>query len=502
MFLGWGRVFLRQGGQDPVPEKNRALRVSRSARRRVVKTHTVRAQERARPWYMDFSRVSYVPATVRAVKCRYFSGMRNFVKLSLVPIALIALSSLCVLNASAQGSPKAKPPASSATHQTRIMSAEDIARDYLPGVVTLLCEDGANASQGSGFFVRPGVVATNLHVVQFRQRGGVLLGDAQQSTEPTWWVAEVLAVDEKADLALLSVPEAAQSSLPRIPLASASASLRVGERIYALGSPLGLSGSISEGIVSANPRSDGDTSFIQISAPISHGSSGGPVVNERGEVIGVAVGSTEGGQNLNFAVPVSKLVALLRTIDQPKRDTARPVGPLQHAWRATPAIARAMGLNADGSANASAVAAANAADSMDDSDEVPSLSNNDYILVGPSLAEIKATAQYHLDQDASLSGLRLTGVGTNCQPGKCILTVTEVGSGVSASSCREFFFYAPQCAKTGEIRGNIAKYRDYEVLLVFKVIWGGNPVAIGAVSEIHWLDKTGKMVAFVTFEGT
>jgi tetratricopeptide (TPR) repeat protein len=83
-----------------------------------------------------------------------------------------------------------------------------------------------------------------------------------------------------------------------------------GETVFAIGNPEGLEKSISAGIVAANREIDG-RSLIQITAPISHGSSGGPVLNSAGEVIGVSVGMLQEGQNLNFAIPIAKVKALL-----------------------------------------------------------------------------------------------------------------------------------------------------------------------------------------------
>jgi hypothetical protein len=113
----------------------------------------------------------------------------------------------------------------------------------------------------------------------------------------------VVRTDGKEDLALLRVEERVMR-----PLTLAHTTVAVGDVVYVVGNPQGLEGTFSQGIVSALRGN----SFVQITAPISHGSSGGPVLNARGEVIGVAVGAIEEGQNLNFAIPVAKLVALLK----------------------------------------------------------------------------------------------------------------------------------------------------------------------------------------------
>jgi hypothetical protein len=173
----------------------------------------------------------------------------------------------------------------------------------MPGVVTIVCESASDNVQGSGFFVRPGVVATNFHVVRGMIRGGIVPTTDPPTETPKWYVAEVLAVDEKADLALLAVPDAVVDHLPVLPLVARVSDILVGQKVFALGSPLGLTGTISEGIVSASLRIEGESSFVQISAPISQGSSGGPLFNQFGEVIGVTTAIITGGQNINLAIP-------------------------------------------------------------------------------------------------------------------------------------------------------------------------------------------------------
>jgi hypothetical protein len=166
-------------------------------------------------------------------------------------------------------------------------------------------------------------VVTNFHVIEDCVRGVVRAIDGRK--EPLS-VTEVVAYDKNADLAILRVPEGA--SIAPLPLASRP--VETGEPVYALGNPEGLSGSLSDGLVSNARRSDGTRDLIQISAPISHGSSGGPVVNSRGQVIGVAVGSIEKGQNLNFAIPVSSVRLLLTAAG---RDVERvAASKLEGAW--------------------------------------------------------------------------------------------------------------------------------------------------------------------------
>jgi hypothetical protein len=190
------------------------------------------------------------------------------------------------------------------SHQTANVAAREIARKAFPSVVLLLMEDagGQPLSLGSGFFVRPKIVVTNVHVVKGAAMGyAKLVG--QQEKYP---VAGILAGDPQTDLVLLSIEKA---GAPELPLAD-SASVSVGDDVYAVGNPEGLEGTFSQGVVSGIRRM-GDQSLFQITAAISPGSSGGPVLNEQGRVIAIATATFEEGQNLNFAVPSQYLAPLL-----------------------------------------------------------------------------------------------------------------------------------------------------------------------------------------------
>ncbi|MEO1370699.1 MAG: trypsin-like peptidase domain-containing protein, partial [Acidobacteriota bacterium] len=153
------------------------------------------------------------------------------------------------------------------------------------------------------------LVATNRHVIDRAFRMVAVLEDGSEVT-----VDAVLAEDAEHDLALVRVQDGAR------PLPLFRGQVEVGESVAVIGSPLGLAGTLSTGVVSAYRQEglEGGTlpgPLIQISAPISPGSSGSPVMNLDGEVIGVAVAGYSNGENLNFAVPTSLLFALESTID-------------------------------------------------------------------------------------------------------------------------------------------------------------------------------------------
>jgi hypothetical protein len=192
---------------------------------------------------------------------------------------------------------------------TSELSAQQIALQSLPSVVLIVCEDGeGGTSLASGFFVASNVVVTNYHVIKGMVRGRIRSAASRNKNE-NWLITAILNFDEQSDLALIRVPEASKSNVPVLSLAS-NESVSIGQTIYALGNPEGLVGTISPGIISGL-RTLNSQPLLQITAPISEGSSGGPIVNSVGQVVGVAQGSLSEGQNLNFAVPASLISTLI-----------------------------------------------------------------------------------------------------------------------------------------------------------------------------------------------
>jgi len=180
--------------------------------------------------------------------------------------------------------------------------AKDIAKELFESTVLISTEDGNSQplAFGSGFIIKDGFIVTNYHVIQGAYSGYVKL----VNKKPKYEILGVVYVNENSDLAVLSVPDIKGKSVKiqdQLP--------EVGELIYAIGNPRGLKGTFSQGIVSGIRTLDesSNSKLIQITAPISPGSSGGPVVNERGLVVGVAVATFKGGQNLNFCIPSSFL---------------------------------------------------------------------------------------------------------------------------------------------------------------------------------------------------
>ena len=179
----------------------------------------------------------------------------------------------------------------------------------LDATVSLVTRDrnGKELDRGSGFFVHPGYIATNYHVIE----GAAPTHFRLVGKEAAYWVDRVAARDPSHDLALLKVSDVNVSELSL----GNSDKVQIGEEIYAVGNPRGWEGTVSDGIVSGI-RGEGNNKWIQITAPISPGNSGGPVLNSKGEVIGIVSRGYQGdyAQNLNFAVPSNYLRALLRRV--------------------------------------------------------------------------------------------------------------------------------------------------------------------------------------------
>lgn len=183
------------------------------------------------------------------------------------------------------------------------LSIPEVVRRARPSVVSIRSFDaeGRRLTMGSGFVGPDGRIVTNAHVVA----GAALaeLFDADGARLGVVSFAEAVAAE--GDLAVLPRMEGAG---PPLPLAAAAP--EVGEPVVVIGSPEGFAGTVSEGIVSAFRTVEGQR-LMQVSAPMSHGSSGGPVLDLGGAVIGVSVAVWAGGQNLNFAVPLDALVEVL-----------------------------------------------------------------------------------------------------------------------------------------------------------------------------------------------
>lgn len=166
--------------------------------------------------------------------------------------------------------------------------------------------------QGSGFILnKDGLILTNNHVIENAQRVEVTLSDKHK------YKAQVLGVDKNHDLALLKINNAAGLVPATL---SESQNLAVGQRVYAIGNPFGLSGTMTRGIISAirsirGPQGNPIEDAIQTDAAVNPGNSGGPLLNSRGEVIGIttliANNGADQSSGIGFAIPINTAKAVL-----------------------------------------------------------------------------------------------------------------------------------------------------------------------------------------------
>jgi S1-C subfamily serine protease len=171
-----------------------------------------------------------------------------------------------------------------------------------PAIVEIIALDqnGSPIKSGTGFFVSPdGLVVTNFHVIQGASHIGAL-----SNAGALFMFQKVVAQPIGVDLAILKF---LAIDAPFLKLGR-SADAVEGQKVLVVGNPKGLKGTVSDGIISSFRDNH---SLIQITAPISHGSSGSPVINENGEVIGVATMIDAEGQNLNFAIPSEQIASAL-----------------------------------------------------------------------------------------------------------------------------------------------------------------------------------------------
>lgn len=186
------------------------------------------------------------------------------------------------------------------------MTPAELFAQKSPAVILIVGQNGRGGvvGLGSGFFISSdGVIVTNHHVAQMAPSLTVRCSNGRSLRVET-----IMASDPKADLAILKV---AATDLPFIELTDRTPV--IGTKVYAIGNPEGLTNSFSEGLISGLRDWGSRGRFLQTTAPISSGSSGGPLMTADGRVVGVTTATLGEGQNLNLAVPASRIFPLLRS---------------------------------------------------------------------------------------------------------------------------------------------------------------------------------------------
>lgn len=189
-----------------------------------------------------------------------------------------------------------RPKMSLGKHKT-VLTGTAIFEKYNSAVFIVFATDGVKGLQGSGFFIsETGLAVSNYHVFKGTTKG---LENIKLTDGRILKIKEVIGFDESLDFIVFRV-DIGNKRVPHIPICSSSP--KIGEKAYAIGSPLGLENTFSSGEIS-QIRND---NILQISVPIDHGSSGGALINQYGEVIGITTaGLEESSANLNFAMSIS-----------------------------------------------------------------------------------------------------------------------------------------------------------------------------------------------------
>jgi S1-C subfamily serine protease len=189
----------------------------------------------------------------------------------------------------------------------------DIVLKHKKAVVTIcVYKEDDQIATGTGFIIgSDGIIATNYHVISELLEGKDTALLVRMENGAFFITKDLISFNKDNDIALFKVEG---KELPKVKLTSTYKS-KQGESIVVIGSPNGLETTVSEGIISGIRKKD----KLQITAPISAGSSGSPVFNLKGKVIGVVNSSIDSGQNLNFAIPVSGVASLFNDYKKSKK---------------------------------------------------------------------------------------------------------------------------------------------------------------------------------------
>ncbi len=204
------------------------------------------------------------------------------------------------------------------------LNAQEIYEFIAPSVVVINAQSQWEQSSGTGFFFNDGsTIVTNYHVIENCTTASITL-----STGEEYEVESILGYSEEKDIAILKV-----SCTNGIPLKTRETEVKTGEKVYAIGNSLGfLDGSLSEGIISTAKRDIDGATYIQTTAAVTHGNSGGPLIDSYGKVIGIVSAGFGDGLDLNLAIPISQIDTIDASGSKTLEEIFHKHQPPQFTW--------------------------------------------------------------------------------------------------------------------------------------------------------------------------
>jgi serine protease Do len=229
--------------------------------------------------------------------------------------------------------PAPDPGAAQGFYRTAAASVqEQNVRELVNTIGAAVVQVRTPAGLGSGFFINPeGFLITNFHVVENETQISVevyAIKDGQMERK-SYKQVRIIALNKFGDLALLHVEDKDAPRFASVPLGE-SDKLSVGDHVFAIGSPLGLERTVTEGILSTKTRELEGELYLQTTAQINPGNSGGPLFNLRGEVVGVTNMKITMGEGLGFAIPVESVEHFLHHRDAYAYDNDSPSSPYRY----------------------------------------------------------------------------------------------------------------------------------------------------------------------------
>jgi len=226
---------------------------------------------------------------------------------TLVPARAIAESFDCIVDWLAETRTVKITKNSGFSSEKTTLTASEISERVSPSVfyIEVYNQNKEALGSGSGFFISAdGVAVTNYHVIEETAGAQITTINGDKFN-----VSNIIAYDAGLDVAIIkvnttSITGKTVGGFPCVTMADSDI-IKAGQTVYALGSPVGLQNTISNGIISNVNQTVGEESFIQITAAISHGSSGGALVNEYGDVLGITSAGIDEAQNIGFAIPIN-----------------------------------------------------------------------------------------------------------------------------------------------------------------------------------------------------